>query len=315
MTVFSFIYFTGGETSFGHADSLTLEDHEEDCSVLRTPLRSLAGHVGVVIAADWLPGGDHAVTAGWDRLACIWDTQTGQLLHQLTGHDEELTHTAAHPSARLVVTSSKDSTFRLWDFRESIYSVSVFQGHQDSVTSANFTRDDLVVSGSDDRSTRIWDLRNMRSPLATIHSDSAVNRLSISNAGLIAIPFDNRNVRLFDLNGQRVGRLPRSSRQGHSRMVCCTAWSDETKPNLFTCGFDRITLGWSVQPRESVKDNDGGMSTPTLNTTMTSTPINVGSTGGESGSKLNIGLRNNKDLHGVVIKENSSAMMAKDAGK
>ena len=31
---------------------------------------------------------------------------------------------------RLVVTSSKDSTFRLWDFRETIHSVSVFQGHQ-----------------------------------------------------------------------------------------------------------------------------------------------------------------------------------------
>ena len=111
-------------------ESLILDDKTEDYSVLRTPLRSLSGHAGVVIAADWLPGGDHAVTAGWDRLACIWDTNTGQLLHQLTGHDDELTHTAAHPTSRLVVTSSKDSTFRLWDFRESIHSVSVFQGHQ-----------------------------------------------------------------------------------------------------------------------------------------------------------------------------------------
>jgi WD40 repeat protein len=52
------------------------------------------------------------------------------MLHHLAGHDEELTHTAVHPSSRLVVTSSKDSTFRLWDFRECIHSVSVFQGHQ-----------------------------------------------------------------------------------------------------------------------------------------------------------------------------------------
>lgn len=36
-------------------------------------------------------------------------------------------------------------------------------------------------------------------------------------------------------------------------MVCCTAWSEETKPNLFTCGFDRVTFGWAIQPRE-VKD-------------------------------------------------------------
>ena len=58
-------------------------DENEECSVLRTPLRSLTGHHGVVIAGDWLPGGEQAVTAGWDRLACIWDTQTGQLLHQV----------------------------------------------------------------------------------------------------------------------------------------------------------------------------------------------------------------------------------------
>ena len=34
-------------------------------------------------------------------------------------------------------------------------------------------------------------------------------------------------------------------------MVCACAWSDDTTPNLFTCGFDRVTLGWSVQPREN----------------------------------------------------------------
>lgn len=66
-----------------------------------------------------------------------------------------------------------------------------------------------IVSGSDDRTARIWDLRNMRSPVATIQSDSAVNRLAVSANGLLAIPFDNRNVRIYDMSGQRAGRLPR----------------------------------------------------------------------------------------------------------
>ena len=124
-----FSFFVGTET-----------EESDEFSVLRTPLRALSGHNGVVIAADWLPGGDQAVTAGWDRMANLWDTQTGQLLHQLTGHDEELTHTSSHPSARLVVTASKDSTFRLWDFREANHhSVSVFQGHTDTVTCAVFS--------------------------------------------------------------------------------------------------------------------------------------------------------------------------------
>lgn len=49
-------------------------------------------------------------------------------------------------------------------------------------------------------------------------------------------------------------------------MVCACAWSDDTTPNLFTCGFDRVTLGWSVQPREnmpnavSTADTDLGIS-------------------------------------------------------
>lgn len=178
-------------------------------------------------------------------------------MHQLSGHDEELTHAACHPTSRLVLTSSKDSTFRLWDFRVTgLHSVSVFQGHQETVTSAAFTQDaSQIVSGSDDRSARIWDLRNMRTPVAMIQSDSALNRISLSQAGLIAIPFDNRNVRIYDLQGNRIARLPRSTRQGHSRMVCGTVWSEETKPNLFTCGFDRLTLGWSVVTAREVKDD------------------------------------------------------------
>ena len=42
----------------------------------------------------------------------------------------------------------QDSTFRLWDFRESIHSVSVFQGHQDAVTSAVFTHEANQVSAT-----------------------------------------------------------------------------------------------------------------------------------------------------------------------
>ncbi|KAJ0173643.1 hypothetical protein K1T71_010792 [Dendrolimus kikuchii] len=232
----------GGEESLGEGG-----DRPE---VLRTPLIELIGHLGVVVAADWLTGGDHVITASWDRTANLYDVETGDCLQVLTGHDHELTHASAHHSSRLVVTASRDTTFRLWDFREPIHSVSVFQGHTESVTSAVFTREDKVVSGSDDRSVKVWDVRNMRSALATIRSDSSVNRVGVSGGGLIAIPHDNRQVRLFDLQGQRLARLPRSSRQGHRRMVTSVAWAEDISPNInfFSCGFDRRILGWSIQP-------------------------------------------------------------------
>lgn len=52
-----------GEKEFLGGCSSGLED-DGQFSVLRTPLRSLNGHSGVAIAADWLPGGEQAVTAG-----------------------------------------------------------------------------------------------------------------------------------------------------------------------------------------------------------------------------------------------------------
>ncbi|XP_055678239.1 WD repeat-containing protein 37 [Lutzomyia longipalpis] len=251
-------------TRKGHSSEEELEDDEEPVEerdkvdVLRTPVCEFSGpggHTSVVVAADWLPGGDQIITASWDRTAILWDMETREPLQPLTGHDHELTHACAHQTQRLVVTASRDSTFRLWDFRDQIPAVSVFQGHTESVTSTVFTRDDKVVSGSDDRTVKVWELRNMRSALTTIRTDSAVNRLAVSASGVIAIPHDNRHIRLFDLNGQRVARLPRSSRQGHRRMVSSVCWAPEepnTSCNLFSCGFDRRVLGWAIcLPKES----------------------------------------------------------------
>uniref|UniRef100_A0A8C5BL18 WD repeat-containing protein 37 n=1 Tax=Gadus morhua TaxID=8049 RepID=A0A8C5BL18_GADMO len=191
-----------------------------ECPCVRVAATTLRSHQGVVIAADWLVGGRQVVTASWDRAANLYDVETSELVHSLTGHDQELTHCCTHPSQRLVVTSSRDTTFRLWDFRDpgpAIHSVNVFQGHTDTVTSAVFTAGDNVVSGSDDRTVKVWDLKNMRSPIATIRTDSAVNRISVSvNQRVIALPHDNRQVRLFDMSGVRLARLPRSNRQVRS---------------------------------------------------------------------------------------------------
>lgn len=118
-----------------------------------------------------------------------------------------------------------------------------------SVTNAVFAQEDKVVSSSDDRTAKVWDLRNMSSPLVTIRNDSAVNWVAVSPIGTVAIPSDNRQVRFFDLEGQRLGRLSRSGRQGHRRMVCSVAWAEENQPvNFYTAGFDRLVFGWSVQP-------------------------------------------------------------------
>ncbi|XP_052824556.1 WD repeat-containing protein 37 isoform X1 [Octopus bimaculoides] len=223
-------------------------DSSQEAALVKTPAVELNGHMCVVIAADWMAGGEQVITASWDRTAILYESETGEQVNTLTGHHQELTDVCAHPSQRLVVTSSKDTTFRLWDMRDPSLEVNVFQGHTQPVTSSVFAGVDKVVSGSDDRTVKVWDLKNMSSPIVTIRTDSAVNRLAVSQSqNLIAIPHDNRNVRLYDIQGARVGRLPKSNRQGHSRMVCSVTWAEESSLcHLFSCGFDRQVLGWQI---------------------------------------------------------------------
>ena len=52
---------------------------------MRVAATTLRSHQGVVIAADWLVGGRQVVTASWDRAANLYDVETSELVHSLTG--------------------------------------------------------------------------------------------------------------------------------------------------------------------------------------------------------------------------------------
>lgn len=97
-------------------------EERERIDTLRTPLQEFNGHTSVVVSADWIyqtnnESPTQIITSSWDRTAILWDIETKTAIQTLTGHDNELTHCCAHTSNKLVVTSSRDSTFRLWDFR------------------------------------------------------------------------------------------------------------------------------------------------------------------------------------------------------
>ena len=78
----------------------------------------------------------------------------------------------------------------------------------------------------------MWDLRNMRAPLTNIQTDSAVNKLAISEGGMVGVPQDNRHVNIYDIAGNKLSRLPRESGKCHMRMVISVAvWTANGRTN------------------------------------------------------------------------------------
>lgn len=60
-------------------------DQIQEVSTLRTPTMELSGHMGVVVAADWMAEGSQVITASWDRSAILFDAETGEQIITLTG--------------------------------------------------------------------------------------------------------------------------------------------------------------------------------------------------------------------------------------
>ena len=85
---------------------------------------------------------------------------------------------------------------------------------------------------------QIWDLRNMRSPMDSVRLDCGVNRymyrllfksdiillfildfflvprlaVSHDDRGILAVPLDNRHIKLYDLKGSRLAHSSKNSR-------------------------------------------------------------------------------------------------------
>ena len=87
----SYCVLKKGHSSEEDVDVCEKDEYEEEVAAsegipsLRTPVCEFTGHTGVVMAADWLPGGDQVITASWDRTAILYDVETRELLQSLSG--------------------------------------------------------------------------------------------------------------------------------------------------------------------------------------------------------------------------------------
>ncbi|MBV1856622.1 WD40 repeat domain-containing protein [Catellatospora tritici] len=65
----------------------------------------LTSRTGTVWSVAWSPDGRRLATAGEDRNARIWDPVTGQILHTLSGHDQNVEWVVWSPGGRQVATA------------------------------------------------------------------------------------------------------------------------------------------------------------------------------------------------------------------
>src|SRR5687768_16698190 len=76
------------------------------------PKNPKPGVIGLSLSRD----GRTLVTAGTDGIIRVWDVASGQVQRTLTGHTNSIYKADFSPNEKLLASSSRDLTARIWDF-------------------------------------------------------------------------------------------------------------------------------------------------------------------------------------------------------
>ena len=119
------------------------------------------GHAGPVSAVALSASGRLVATGGYDKVAKLWQGDTGALLQNLRGHEAEISSVALFKQVdrHCAVTGSLDRTARIWSARDGRV-LHVLRGHEHWVYAVTVARDERsVYTASRDRTIKAWEVR------------------------------------------------------------------------------------------------------------------------------------------------------------
>ncbi|WP_223643674.1 WD40 repeat domain-containing protein [Corallococcus sp. EGB] len=146
-----------------------------------TRLQGLA-HGFDVRSVAWSPDGTKLASGARSHDACIWDAETGALLHSLTRQEGQVTSVAFSPDGRTVAAANLGWRVRLIDVATGEVAQTLV-GHEQSVLSVAFHPSGRwLATGASDNTVRVWDVAT-GDQVARVPTTSSVNSVAFSPDG------------------------------------------------------------------------------------------------------------------------------------
>lgn len=228
-------------------------------------IRRFWGHNWWVWDANFSTDERRIVTASQDGTAVIWSVESGEKGAPFTGHEGPIysAHFSPDPQSTHVVTSGYDRRILLWkpedivpfDFSKIVSGQRVqeppyvaFEGHQDSVQSAEFSNDgSMIISASHDNTVKLWDVETVKAIKTFRGHDSWVQAATLLNDGKwILSASHDAQLKLWNIAGYaEIRTLKGRVLAQHVDAILDVSFSQDGK-RLVTASRDKTAISWDV---------------------------------------------------------------------
>ncbi|KAI9728948.1 MAG: hypothetical protein M1828_000033 [Chrysothrix sp. TS-e1954] len=208
-----------------------------------TPVRSLNGHQGWVLAVAWSPDGKMISTGGVDKMVRLWDAETGKELCVLRGHSGYISSLAWEPihlqeaGRPRLASSSRDGTVRIWDVVSGRLDVNI-TCHRKKVTCVKWGGTGNIYTTSHDMLIKIYSASGTLLSTLKKHAHR-VNHLALSTDYMLRTgAFDN------------IAELPRTEslrkQQAQERFDQAARYKGQIAERFVTASDDHTMFLWDT---------------------------------------------------------------------
>ncbi|MEM9489939.1 MAG: WD40 repeat domain-containing protein, partial [Myxococcota bacterium] len=198
--------------------------------------------LGVAFSGD----GTVLASTGRDGLVKVWNTNSGQIIHVLSGHADTTTDLSFSPDGKLLATGSKDHSVLVWDVASGTV-VGRSDDYGGMVSSLAFSPDGTRVAAvSRGARARIFSVAGGAAPIALVGHKLIINDVEFSPDGTrVVTSGDDRTARIWDAaTGALLTTLDR-----HDGGVTAALYSGDGR-YLFTASRDNYLRRWDAASGE-----------------------------------------------------------------
>ncbi len=167
--------------------------------------RALEGYVLPISKVAWSPDGTKILTGSGEKIAYLWESSTGNLIHILEGHTGSISALVFSPDGKNIVTGSSDSTIRLWNAEKGWCKFSLKE-HTKEVHLVSFSSDSTIFfTGSLDGTVCVWDVETGRLIQKLVgHSKKVTSMALDSSENSMLTGSTDCTVTLWDVQAKKI---------------------------------------------------------------------------------------------------------------